>query len=391
MNPGELKIDLLCRGIRIDDTCNIEEHARPTYNEHSYLPEGLEIILPGEMGEVWANAPIVRIFVENTPYVLQYSQGSYSIHDQDRDLAYAVTLAPKPDWYDRPTSRGLPMQRVGMLEGSCLVVGLHHPQRDPVQALSGRISPDHEETTILDIVETAAMARKRSATTLVLLRDGSGEHGDLTQVFPIVKALKREVGILVGVQFPAEQDVGLYDEALSLGVDHLSFQIGFCNHYLRRRCAGRLWDSDPDGVFRALEYCSRGVAKGIVSAEVEAGLVSIEDTLRAIDYFVDCRAIPLVRVYHPLRLPGMEMEEVPWPPEFETMLRVFRHVYDACRARALPIGMVPNVHLSAMAHPEDTLYLAADPADGRAYRQWLLSMKEVMTPYFLRRMRKQDG
>ena len=28
LNPGELEIDLFCRGIRIDDSCSLEEDAR---------------------------------------------------------------------------------------------------------------------------------------------------------------------------------------------------------------------------------------------------------------------------------------------------------------------------------------------------------------------------
>jgi hypothetical protein len=75
-------------------------------------------------------------------------------------------------------------------------------------------------------------------------------------------------------------------------------------------------------------------------------------------------------------------------PQFVDMVRVFCRVYEACSANHLPIGVTPNLHLSVLPHPEDTLYLAPDSLDSRTYRSWVHTMKQVMHPYFVRRMRK---
>ena len=50
--------------------------------------------------------------------------------------------------------------------------------------------------------------------------------------------------------------------------------------------------------------------------------------------------------------------------------------------------MAPNIHVSVLLHPEDTLYLAPDSVEGESYLRWIHTMKQVMRPYFLRRMRK---
>ena len=75
-------------------------------------------------------------------------------------------------------------------------------------------------------------------------------------------------------------------------------------------------------------------------------------------------------------------------PRYEEMLRVFRRVYEVCKEHNLPIGMAPNIYPSVLPHPEDTLYLAPDSVEGEAYKGWIHTMKQVMRPYYLRRMRK---
>jgi uncharacterized radical SAM superfamily protein len=395
LNPVELKIDLLCRGIRIGGTCRIEEDGRPLSNEPADLASGLEMILPGDMSELWVNAPVREKFVENSPYYLLRGRGAYRLFDERHDLRYSVKLPPKPDWYDLCTSRGIPMSRIGMLQGTCLVVSLGEQRRfgGREEGLNCRFyrtaEPEAaaaEGKTVEDVVETAAMAQKESGVTFALLRSGYQGSGGLSRIFPYLKALKQEVGILVGVQFPPEEDLELYDRARSLGADHVGFRMEFFSKdYFDRFALGRSNAAGRESYLRALEYCARAFGKGRVSGEIIAGVEPIEDSLRAIDYLARIGALPLVYIFRPLS--ETDIEAFP-PPQFAEMVRVFRHVYEACRARNLPIGMAPNIHLSVLPHPEDTLYLAPDSLDGRAYHSWIFTMKQVMRPYFLRRMRK---
>jgi hypothetical protein len=265
LNPAELKIILLCCGLRVDESCRIEEEGRPVCNAQADLASGLEMILPGDMKELWVNVPVREKFVQDSPYRLTCTQGAYRICDERHGWNYSVRLAPKPDWYDWCTTGGVPMSQVGMLEGSCLSIG-------------------------------------------------------------------------------------------------------------------------QEGFFRALEYSVQKMRKGTVSGELIAGIEPTEDSQRGIDYLAAVGATPLVSIFRPLQ--QTEMQDFA-PPGAAEMLRVFRHVYQACRAHNLPIGLAPNFHLSVLPLPEDTIYLAADSRDGRTYQNWILSMQEVMRPYFLSRMRKQ--
>jgi len=396
LNPAELKIVLLCCGLRVDGSCRIEEEGRPVCNAQADLASGLEMILPGDMQDLWVNVPVREAFVQDSPYRLSYAEGGYRICDEKHGWIYGVRLAPKPDWYALRTKTGVPMSHVGTLEGTCLSIGLGEQCRfwSGESALNCRFCRQAEarparshQLMIEDVVETAATAREKSGITFALLRGGYQGGNGLAAIFPYVKALKQRVGILVGLQFPPESDLGLYDQARTLGVDHLTFCLDlFSRDYFHRFAPGKSKAIGQEGFFRALEYSVQKMRKGTVSGEIIAGIEPVEDTLRGIDYLAGVGAIPLVSIFRPLQ--QTEMQDFP-PPRADEMLRVFRHVYQACRNHNLSIGSPPNIHVSVLPHPEDTIYLAADSRDGRTYQNWILSMKEVMRPYFLSRMRKQ--
>jgi hypothetical protein len=243
------------------------------------------------------------------------------------------------------------------------------------------------EVSIEDIVDTALAAQAECGITYAFLRGNLLGNGGLAGIFPCVQALKRDVGILVGVQFPPETDLSLYERARDLGVDHFSFLFD-CFSDERTGHPG-CSHTRPDHRARAmtgLEHCARIMGRGRVSGELMAGREPVEETMRGIDCFVRAGVIPLIAVFRPM--PGTETADLA-PPDFADMLRIFRYVYQACSSHHLPFGLAPNIHLSELLHPEDTLYLAPDMRQGEAYRRWILTMQQVMRPYFLRRMRKQ--
>jgi len=353
------------------------------------------MILPGPRRDLYVNAPVVEAFVERTPYLLRRVHGEYRLTDEKQDLTYGVKLAPKPDWYDCRTSRGIIMSRVATLQGTCLSIYIgdrchfwspSHPLNCKFCTTGLNVGVDEEvEKTVEDVVETAAAARKESCVTFVHFNSGYQGTRGLSKVFPYVKALKQKVGLLIGVQFTPEEDLSLYDRVIQLGVEHLSFCFELYNpEYFRRYLPGKTEVFGRDAFFKAMEYTSRKMGKGRVSGEIIAGIEPIEDTCRAIEYIVRVGAFPMVCIFRPLT--GAEMESYP-PPEFADMLRVFRHVYETCRRYHLPIGIAPNINVSLSLPPEDTLYLGQGTLRDRVYQAWVRGLKALMRPYFARRMR----
>jgi len=398
LNPAELKIDILCSGIRIHESCHVAEEGRPLVRTRAGLGSGLEMILPNESRDVWVNAPVVESFASRSQYMLMPEVKSYFLLDEPGGHRYPVRLATKPEWYDRRTSSGALMSRIATLQGTCLSIYIgetckfwspEHPMNCKFCTTGLNVGRDEEaEKSVEDVVETALAAKAESGVTFVHFNSGYQGARGLRKVFPYVDAVKRRVGLLVGVQFIPEQDVTQYDEAIRLGVDHFSFCFEFYNiEYFRQFLPGKTSLLGRDIFFRAMEYTSKKMGKGRVSGEIVAGIEPLQDTFRAIEYIVRAGAFPFVCIFRPLI--GSEMENYP-PPAYSDMLRVFRHVYRTCRNHNLPIGIAPNIKVSLSLQPDDTLYLADGTAADRFYQAWMALLKRLMRPYFARRMRARS-
>src|SRR3989338_1472389 len=133
-NPALLKLDLYCKGIRVDDSCLVQDDGgRPVLRTRAGLGSGLELILPGGL---WTNVPVSEPFARRSPYVLHREDGGYVIRRYRVRAAPAgggplvgapeaepvawVRLAPRPGWYDRTTSTGQAMTPIGTLQGTYL-------------------------------------------------------------------------------------------------------------------------------------------------------------------------------------------------------------------------------------------------------------------------------
>src|SRR5512146_2293548 len=76
-NPALLKLDLYCRGMRIDDSCHVtEDGGRAVLRTRAGLGSGLELVLPGGL---WTNVPVTESFTRSSPYVLHRTLDHYEI------------------------------------------------------------------------------------------------------------------------------------------------------------------------------------------------------------------------------------------------------------------------------------------------------------------------
>jgi len=396
LNPAELKIDLLCNGLKTDLPPELEEESFPLSGSIAGLGSGMEMVLPSDPRDVWVNVPVAEEFTGRSPYRLEGSGARTRIRDTRNGFDYPVRLVPRPAWYGKSTSRGVPMSVIATLQGTCLAILIGERCRfwKKEEALNCKFCStgleagwDHRiDIAVEDAVETAQAAREESDVSIVLLQAGYQGSGGLRKAFPYLKAIKREVGLLVGIQFNPEPDLGLYDQAVSLGADHLCFSFEFYDpEHFHRYLPGKAAVIGRRQFFSAMEYCARRMGRGRVSGQIIAGIEPLKDTLRAVEYIGYIGASPLVCVFRPLR--GTELEHRA-PPKYEDMLKVFRHVYETCRSRKLPVGVVPNINWSLSLQPEDTFYLARDSAIDRLYRQWIWALRLLMRPYFLRQLRR---
>ena len=370
-NPALLKLDLYCRGARMDDSCFVErDGGRGLMRTRAGLGSGLELILPGGL---WTNVPVNEAFAQRSPYVVHKAGADYQLRRDDQPVA-AVRLSPRPGWYQRQTSSGKPMTRVGTLQGTYLGV---YPARvcEYWTAKPARVNcrfcsvglnlgvDEADEKSVDEVLEVVRAARAESGITYVDFNTGHYAGDTYLDILePYIRRIKSELGLLVGVQTPPHHDLRRYHGLRQMGVNRVSFCFEiFDRDRFRDVCPGKHAEYGLDRYLEAIRYCA-GLGRGgpagepwVTNGEIIAGLEPPESSIRAIDWITSVGAIPTVCVFRPLL--GTDLAGEP-PPRTEDLVPVFRRLYEACMERGLPIGCAPNVHVSLVLLPEECRFLS---------------------------------
>ena len=398
LSPVELEIELFCRGLRIDKSCTLDEDGRRIARTRAGLGSGLELVLPAPRKPIWVNVPVVEAFAERPPLRLMRKGRDYSVLDDRSGDAYTVTIPEEPQWYSRATSSGIPMSRIGVLQGNYLGVYVSNacmywassPSRACKFCTTGKNVGVGEESRkkVSDVVEVALAAKEESGSIFTHLNTGyhfeevdrlEPIHG-LRQCEPFVRALRRQVGGFIGVQaMPVPKHKFFeYDALIEAGVDHFSFCYEFEDpEWFARLCPGKAATLGQEGFFEAMEYAARLLGRGRVSGEIIAGLEPIEATMRGIDRIVAAGAFPTVCIFRPTV--GSELEHAN-PPDPAEMKVVFAHLYEACRNAGLPIGILP-IEVSLVVQPEEAADLVAPSFASRVYEWELSALRTLARPY----------
>jgi uncharacterized radical SAM superfamily protein len=398
--PALLKLDLYCRGMRIDESCLIgEDGGRRVLRTRAGLGSGLEIVLPGGL---WTNVPVTEKFALSSPYALHREESQYVLMLEGEPVA-PVTLSPRPAWYDQRTTGGKPMTRVGTLQGTYLAI---YPAKICDYWISANkvnckfcsvglnLGVDDDTVKSVDeVMEVVHAARAGSHITYVDFNTGHYD-GDtyLDLLEPYITRIKKETGLLIGVQTPPHPDLSRYDRLRGMGVNRVSFCFEiYDRERFREICPGKHTQYGQDRYLDAIRYCAslgnRGPASEpwVTNGEIIAGLEPPESSIRAINWVTSVGAIPTVCVFRPLV--GTDYAHLP-PPDAETLVPVFARLYDACMERRLPIGCAPNIHVSLVMLPEECAGLSSKHFYWQQTK--LAAMKAGLGWYLNRRFAQHD-
>ena len=376
-NPGYLKLDLYCKGMRIDSSCtHLGDDGRPILRTRAGLGSGLEVVLPDNL---WTNVPVQEHFAASSPYSLYNVGGKYLLKYHDEFIC-EVTLPQAPKWYDAETHSGTKMSRIGVLQGTYLGIyptGVcHYWTLDPREnchfcSVGLNLGKQEDERKLVrDVVEVTQAAMEENRITYVHFNTGYYE-GDtyLNELEPFIEAIKKETGLLIGVQTPPHPDLSRYDRLRKMGVNQVSFCFEFWNQeVLQRYCPGKSRVVGLQRYLDAIEYCAP--IFDTTNGEIIAGIEPIEDTMEAIEWITDVGAVPTVCVFRPLI--GTMAEQLP-PPDTDELVPVFARVYDACLEKNLPIGIAPNIEVSIILKPEECLYFSQN-RDKYAWKERKMAM-----------------
>ncbi len=400
-NPALLKLDLYCRGLRLDDSCLVEEDGgRKVLRTRAGLGSGLELILPGGL---WTNVPVTEPFAHQSPYLLRRAGGRYLL-ERDGSPVCAVTLSPRPDWYDAKAASGTPMTRIGTLQGTYL--GIYQAKVCEYWTARPKVNckfcsvglnlgvDEADEKSIEEVLQVVRAARDQSGITYVDFNTGH-YTGDtyLDLLEPYIRRIKSELGLLVGVQTPPHHDLSRYDALRRMGVNRVSFCFEiYDRERFRELCPGKHAAYGLDRYLEAVRYCAALARSGprhepwVTNGEIIAGLEPPASSIAAIDWITSVGAIPTVCVFRPLV--GTDLAHLA-PPRTEDLVPVFRRLYEATMRRGLPIGCAPNVHVSLVLLPEECAWLSPHRFPWRRTR--LAALRLAFGRTFKRRLQRFDA
>ena len=216
--------------MRLDDSCLIaEDGGRRILRTRAGLGSGLEVILPGGL---WTNVPVTESFTGTSPYVLHREQGTYWIA---RDGAFVanVQLSPRPDWYDRKTTGGKPMTRIGTLQGTYLAIypakvcdyWVQKPDKVNCKFCSVGLNLGVDDDTVKSVEEVMEVVHAARAESKITYVDFNTGHYDgdtyLDLLEPYITRIKKETGLLIGIQTPPHPDLSRYDRLRAMGVNQI--------------------------------------------------------------------------------------------------------------------------------------------------------------------------
>ena len=398
LKPVELEIELFCRGMRIDRSCEQGSEARRIARTRAGLGSGLEIVIPARPKDIWINVPVVERFAQHSAFELHRDGERHFVLDGRSGIEYRVTIPREPAWYARRTTSGVKMSRIGVLQGNYL--GIYVSNRclywtwSPSVACkfctTGKNVGANEEARkkVADVVEVARAARDESDAIFTHFNTGYHYedradreviHG-LRQCEPYVRAVRKEVGGFIGVQAVPVPRANFYeyDELIAAGVDHFSFCYEFEDpEVFARLCPGKAQSVGQHAFFEAMEYTAKKLGRGRVSGEIIAGIEPVESTMRGIDRIVDAGAFPTVCIFRPTI--GSEMENEP-PPDPQAMKDVFAYLHHACRRARLPVGILP-IEVSLVVQPEETAALVEPGVRDHLYAAQNFALRQMAKPY----------
>ena len=354
--PGRLKLDLVLRGIRIDQS--VPQHMnllRPA--SHDARARTVELVLPQE---TWVTAPVDD--TGEAPYRLAAEGSRFVVHHDEEGASetFEVRAVPPPRFYGRTTSQGTPMRRIATVQGSHLVV---HPGAACGFSVRGlpcrfcvegaRAPADRETASVSEVLEVVRAGFDEGVVETVYVNSAAydAEDGGIGFVAPYVQAIRRHFDTLIATQLHPPRSNQWIDRTYAMGVDALSYNLEIYDpDILNRQCIGRMRYIGRDRYLESLAYAASIFPSGTVWTDLVLGLEPPASTIAGIDALAASGVVPVVAIVrgeHPL-------------PVSAEIGPVLAHLYQTVKARGINMGWVRDLALGIT--PLEARHFAGDDA-----------------------------
>jgi radical SAM family protein len=349
-HPAHLKLELAVRGARLDPSVRLAHNGEPL--------RSLDLVLPDD---VWVDVPVDERQTAGSPFLLLADGRRHFLVRRDpagvETARVQVRTVPRPRFYDRRTSRGTPMWRVGTVAGTHLLVTPTSACGFSVRGAPCRFCVEGarvpaDAVPVADVVEVVRAAFDEGACESVYFNTAhfEGDDGGVAFLAPYVEAVHRHFDTLIAMQVHPPRSDRWIDQTYAMGVDALSYNLEiFHPDVLSRHCIGRVRYIGRERYLAALARAAEVFPSGTVWTDLVLGLEPAESTVAGIDALVAMGVVPVAAIVRGEQL-----------PDGAAVTDVLAHLYRAVKRRGINMGWVRDLGLGIA--PLEARHFAGDGA-----------------------------
>lgn len=360
-NPGYLKLELMAKGIRIDESIQGEVYLKCAPRASLGVPEGIDLMLPAD---TWVYAPACDRYARSSPYLLTRRGKQFVVNAGEQDVE--VMVVPHPEILDRTTSTGIPFSRFCRVYGGYIAI-------NPISACEffadklecrfcGVDGQDKGQRSVAEVLEAVEAALTQGAAEYVHLNTGffPTEDGGVGLLAPYIEAIKKRFDTLVCIQVQPPRTNAWIDQTYALGVDSVAYNLEvFDPEAFERICPGKARLIGRDRFFNALEYAAKVFPSGAVVSNLIVGLEPPSSTMAGIDALTRIGVMPTLSLFHPIE--GTELAGAPLP-RTDDILPIFAHLFHSARRHKLRSSWIR--HYSVVVNAMEGHFFTGDKNEG---------------------------
>ncbi len=383
-NSGELKLELITKGVRLDRSAlGSKEIVRAldiANQVHNTLE--LDLILPGK---VLVNIAIQECLDKESNYLLiKDKEEFYVVND---DMKIKVYLESPPKFYDKLTSSGKIMAKVGRKYGDYLLI----TPTGACEFLSGDMACKYcdvdakktDDKSVEDVLETIEAALAEGAAEFVCINVGyiSSDDGGISMVLPYVKAIKKSFDVLICVQAQPPKTDEWIDITYASGIDSLAYNLEVYDAEIFKKIApGKMSIVGRDRYFQALSRAAKVFPSGSIVSNLIIGLEPLESTFKGIDILTAMGVVPTLPIFRPV--PDSDITSyIELSPE--SVSPIYVHLQNALKRNRLSSSWIS--HFNVVVNAIDAHYFGGEAPVKRQWPTILKSKKRNKLALNLRR------
>ncbi len=337
-NTAMLKIDLMLRGIRVNNSIDLSVVSRGG---------GIDIILPKE---TLVNVPFGDEFTASSPYQLRRVKDAYSITNGKSELPCEVIAVS--EFYRGRTSSGVEFSRMATIHGSYVAI-TPRPSCEffgegvECRYCAGNFDTSLEEAVVFsidEILEVVEAVKKEKIAEIIYFSLGftSEDDGGIEFLAPYIKAVKKHFNFLVAVEALPPRRNSWIDDTYAMGVDSVFYNLEIFDHGLFEIiCPGRSELIGRKRYLDALKYAASVFPNGTVASHLIVGLEPPGSTIKGIDFLTGMGVVPILPIYRPSPGKALRIE----PLTAEIIIPVYRHLYKAVKKNNINMNWVRDISL----------------------------------------------